>query len=220
MGSSDSRSWNKHRLDGISDFLKVSADSFDGKGSSVSVSVNSIHLSEKSPLPTHWSEYPGFDHSGDSSNIFTNEPSGPDFVDNAESLRPEVTLILSPPSFSCVGKRLAGEPCGEDVDFPAPLTEVCLCDVFITFTFGEPVVQHSAPEGVDLAMKGVAPAHHFRSHLRPADAAEQTCMYHIRTTLVFQPCASRASAVLLDYFYSLRESHNEGSSRNCLGGSY
>ena len=183
MGSPDSRSWNKHRLDGISDFLKVSADSFDGKGSSVSVSVNSIHLSEKSPLPTHWSEYPGFDHSGDSSNIFTNEPSGPDFVDNAESLRPEITLVFSPPPFSSIGKRLAGESSGEDVNLSSPLTEVCFCDVFITLRFWEPVVQHGAAKRVDLAVEGILPSHHSGCYFRTADSAEQARVYHLSVFL-------------------------------------
>jgi len=107
MGSSDSRSWNKHRLDGISDVLEITADAFDGKGLSQSVSVNSLHLSEKSPLPTHVSEYPSFDHSGDSSNVLTNEPSGPDFVNSPKSLRPEVTLVGCPPP-SYLHRKKAG----------------------------------------------------------------------------------------------------------------
>lgn len=46
MGSSNGRSRNKHRLDGISDVLKVSADAFDGKGLPEFVSANIVTLSE------------------------------------------------------------------------------------------------------------------------------------------------------------------------------
>ena len=132
VGSSDSRSRNKHRLDGVSKTLKVSADPLDGEGLSQFVSVKSVTLSEQSGIASHRSEYPSFDHSGDSSNVLTNDPSGPDFVNNPQHLRPEITLVLSSPPFSCVGKRLAGEASRENVDLASPFLEVGLCDVFIT----------------------------------------------------------------------------------------
>jgi hypothetical protein len=138
----DSRSRNKHRLDGISDTLKVSADAFDGEGLVKFVSVKFVTFREQRGIASQRSEYPSFDHSGDSSNIFTDNPSGPDFVNNAEHLRPEVAVIVSPPPFSCVGKRLAGESPGEDIDLASPFFETCFRDVFIGFTFGEPVVQN------------------------------------------------------------------------------
>ena len=47
VGSADSRSRNKHRLDGISDTLKVSADSFEGKGLVKFVSVNVVTFREE-----------------------------------------------------------------------------------------------------------------------------------------------------------------------------
>ena len=132
VGSSDSRSRNKHRLDGISKTLKVSADSFDGEALAQLVSVKSVTLSEQSGIASHRSEYPSFDHSGDSSNVLTNDPSGPDFVNNPQHLRPEVTLILSSAPLSGVGKRLAWKSPGEDVNLSSPLSEICLCDVLIT----------------------------------------------------------------------------------------
>jgi hypothetical protein len=172
MGSSDSRSRNKQRLDLISNTLKVSADAFDGEGLAQSVSVNSVHLSEQSGIGSQRSEYPSFHHSGDSSNILTNDPSGPDFVNSAEHLRPEVTLVLSPPPLSRVGKRLAGKSSCEDVHAPPPLCKVCFCDVVITFRIREPILQHGTAEGVYLAVEHVVPAHHGGGHFRPADPAE------------------------------------------------
>jgi hypothetical protein len=46
VGSADSRSRNKHRLDGISCTFNISADSFDGKGLLESVSLNVVTLRE------------------------------------------------------------------------------------------------------------------------------------------------------------------------------
>ena len=172
VGSPDSRSRNKHRLDGVSKTLKVSADPLDGEGLSQFVSVKSVTLSEQSGIASHRSEYPSFDHSGDSSNVLTNDPSGPDFVNSPQHLRPEVTLVLSSPPFSGIGKRLAGKASGEDINLSSPLCEICLCDVFITLGLGKPVFKDGTPEGVDLAMEGILPSEHRSRHLRASDSAE------------------------------------------------
>ena len=81
-----------------------------------------------------------------------------------------------PPPFSSIGKRLAGEAAREDVDFAEPGPEVRFRDVVITYAFGEPVFQHAPPEGVYLAVEGVAPAHHGCCYLRPSDAREKACV--------------------------------------------
>ena len=172
VGRTDSRSRNKHRLDGVSKTLEVSADAFDGEGLAQFVSVKSVTLSEQSGIASQFSEYPSFDHSGDSSNIFTNDPSGPDFVNNPEHLRPEITFVLSSPPFSCVGKRLTGKASGEDINLSSPLSEVCFGNVFITLAFGKPVFQDGTAKGVDLTMEGVLPSEHGRCDLRATDSAE------------------------------------------------
>jgi hypothetical protein len=46
MGCAASRSRNKHRLDGISEMLKISADAFDGEGLLKFVSVKFVTLRE------------------------------------------------------------------------------------------------------------------------------------------------------------------------------
>ena len=177
MGSPTSRSRNKHRLDGISDGFEVAADAFDGKGLFEFVSVKSWTLAEQSLFTSQISENPSFDHCGDSSNVLTNDPSGPDFANNAEHLRPEITLVFSPTPLSGVGKRLAGKSSGEDVDSSAPVAEVRFFDVFIAYRFRKPILQHGAAEGVYLAVEGILPPEERGGDLRAAYAAEKACMH-------------------------------------------
>ena len=153
VGSADSRSRNKHRLDGISDTLKVSADSFEGKGLVKFVSVNVVTFREERGIASHVRKYPSFDHSGDSSNVLTNDPSGPDFANSPEHLRPEITVIVSSSSLSGIRKRLAGEASGEDINLSSPFSKVCFCDVFIGFAFGKPIVKDGSSERVYFAME-------------------------------------------------------------------
>ena len=54
----------------------------------------------------------------------------------------------------------------------APLCEVGCCDVFITFTVWVPIVEHLAPERVNLAMEQVLPAQHGRCDLGATYSAE------------------------------------------------
>ena len=48
-------------------------------------------------------------HVDDSSNILTNDPSGPEFLYNSEHLWPEVTVIFRASSLPGNTERLAGE---------------------------------------------------------------------------------------------------------------
>jgi hypothetical protein len=48
-------------------------------------------------------------HTDDSSNILTNNPSGPEFFDNTQHFRPEETVIFLASSLPGDRKRLAGE---------------------------------------------------------------------------------------------------------------
>jgi len=52
-------------------------------------------------------------HLDDTSNILSDDPSGPCFGNNAQHLRPEVTVICLASSLSGAGKRLAGEAPGK-----------------------------------------------------------------------------------------------------------
>ena len=172
VGCANRRSRNKQRLDGVSKTLKVFADAFDGEGLFKFVSVKFVILLEQRGLASQRSENPSFHHSGDSSNILTDNPSGPDFVNNPEHLRPEITVISRPPPFSGKTEGLAGESTREDIDASPPLFEICFRDVFIGFAFREPVLQDGAAKRVDFAMECVLPTKQGGRHLRTTDSAK------------------------------------------------
>jgi hypothetical protein len=119
VGGSDTASWNKDRLDGISVTFKVVADSLKGKGFSELVSSNGVTLVEKSCLTCHRRYLALLDHREDASNVFSNNPIGSDFVNAAEHVRPEIAVICRAASLPGITERLAREPSCEDVD-PAP----------------------------------------------------------------------------------------------------
>jgi hypothetical protein len=52
----------------------------------------------------------------DASNVLTNDPTGPEFVDNAAHFRPEVTVVSLRELGAGNGKRLAREAASEEVD--------------------------------------------------------------------------------------------------------
>ena len=53
-------------------------------------------------------------HADDPSNILSNDPSGPELLHNAEHFRPEETVVLCASPLPGDGKRLAGEPAGDE----------------------------------------------------------------------------------------------------------
>src|SRR3972149_7352702 len=55
-------------------------------------------------------------HTCESSNIFPNKPSGPEFVNNSKSFRPEIAVILRSPSLPGMRKGLAWEPAANKVN--------------------------------------------------------------------------------------------------------
>ena len=52
----------------------------------------------------------------DSSNVLTNDPSGPDLLYNSKHLRPEITVIFPASSLPGNRERLAREPSGNKVN--------------------------------------------------------------------------------------------------------
>lgn len=52
----------------------------------------------------------------DVSNIFSNDPSGPQLVDNSKHLRPEITVIVLASALSGLGEGLAREAAGNNVN--------------------------------------------------------------------------------------------------------
>lgn len=173
MGGSDTASWNKDRLDGISVTFKVVADAFKGKGLAQSVlSSNSVALVEKSGRTCHLRYLALLDHREDASNVFSNNPSGSDLVNAAEHVRPEVAVIRLAASLPGITEGLTRKSSSENVDSSAPFCEVCCGDVFIRFCVWVPIVEHGTPEGVYLAVEEVLPLEHGCRHLGAAYAAE------------------------------------------------
>jgi hypothetical protein len=132
VGSPNGASWNKYREDFISVGFDISADSFQGEGSSVFVSVNVIFLSEKSCLTCHLRNVTLLNHREDASNVFTNEPIGLDFVNAAVHVRPEVAVIFRASPLPGKTKGLTRKSSSEDIDPASPFSKIGLCNVFIT----------------------------------------------------------------------------------------
>lgn len=173
VGGSDTASWNKDRLDGISVTFKVVADAFKGKGLAQSeLSSNSVALVEKSGRTCHLRYLALLDHREDASNVFSNDPSGSDLVNAAEHVRPEVAVIRLAASLPGITEGLTRKSSSENVDSSAPFCEVCCGDVFIRFCVRVPIVEHGTPEWVYLAVEEVLPPEHRCRHLGAAYAAE------------------------------------------------
>ena len=168
VGCPHGTSRNNKRLDGISDIFKVSADFVEDVGLLGSRVV--VTRAENIGLTSHLSSLAGENHCGDATNILTNEPSGPDFVNASKHLRPEVAVILRASSLAGVTERLAGKTAGEDVDVSAPFVEVGFGDIFIGFCVWKPIIKNLPAKRVYLAMEGVLDTEHFGGDLRRAYA--------------------------------------------------
>ena len=87
VGRSDGTSRNNKRLDSVSFTFKVSADGLDDVLLPEQYSF-SVILSEQRGMASHFNLLAGLYHREDSSNVLANEPSGPDFTQSADNLRP------------------------------------------------------------------------------------------------------------------------------------
>jgi hypothetical protein len=75
-------------------------------------------------------------HRVDAINVFANNPTGLEFLYASNHFRPEEAVILCAASLSGVGKRLAGEAAGKEVD---PLIFAC-APRCVDFSRGRPDV--------------------------------------------------------------------------------
>jgi hypothetical protein len=112
------------------------------------------------------------DHREEASNIFSNDPTGPDFIDATVHVRPEVTVILRASSLPGITERLAWESSRENIDLASPFPKICFCDVVITLTMWIPVIKNGATERVNLAMEEILPSEHCSRNLRATYTAE------------------------------------------------
>jgi hypothetical protein len=103
-----------------------------GKGLSEFVSSSKVvKRVEKSGCTCQLRNLALLDHREDSSNVFSHNPSGPDLVDAAIHIRPEVAVIIRASSLPGIGEGLARKAACEDIDLSLVFCEVCCFDVFI-----------------------------------------------------------------------------------------
>jgi hypothetical protein len=137
VGCSDGTSWYNNRLDFVSFGFEVLADALKGEPAFLSIKV--VRL-EKVGRATHVSRLAGLHHRCDSSNIFTNDPSGVNLSDCPMHLLPEVAVVFLSLSSTCEAERLAGEASCENIDFAPPFCKVGFCNVFITLCVWKPII--------------------------------------------------------------------------------
>jgi hypothetical protein len=104
----DGASWNNNRLNLITDSFELFADGVKDN----CVFTISTRLIIGTTLQVN--SICGDLQRSDSSNILTNDPSGPCFLYDSEHFRPEMARVSRSSSFPCVGKRLAGEAPGKE----------------------------------------------------------------------------------------------------------
>lgn len=180
----DTASRNNERLDGISLSFEILADGVENE-SSLFDSRNGRILRACNGRRCHVNDLTGQYHTGDASNIFTNDPSRSDLSYDRKHVRPEVTVIVRPASFAGNGKRLAGESAREHVDTPSVAAKVGFRNVFITCCFREMIVENMLAERIVVAMEYVFIARPLRRKIESADAGEK------RSMCQFQPVHNR-----------------------------
>jgi hypothetical protein len=110
----DGASWNNDRLNLVTDSLEVPTDPV--KDNCVLVFSTRTVIGVALHASITLSDF----HAPDSSNVLTNDPSGPGFLYDSEHFRPEVAVIVLAKSFPGAGKRLAWKSPGKESCAPEP----------------------------------------------------------------------------------------------------
>jgi hypothetical protein len=76
-----------------------------------------------------------------------------------------------------VAEGLARESAADDIDGSSKREGVELVDVFILFSFGPVILKNPSAKSILFAIEYILPAHPGSSHIKAADAAEQTCVF-------------------------------------------
>ena len=97
--------------------------------------VHRVTLPANVRVTSHLNLLAGEYHREDSSNVFTNKPSGSNLFDDTKHLRPEVTVIFISKSLSCQAVDLTRESCREDINSSPPFSEILLEYVSIVYCF-------------------------------------------------------------------------------------
>lgn len=112
-------------------------------------------------------------HAGEVSNVLTADPSGPAFEDDAQHLRPEVSVVIRAAPLAGGAEGLTGEAPGEEVNVSPEVACIETPDV--------PVNRHVRPVPAQDAPAEIIPLHELSGlearpaggQREPADAAEQ-----------------------------------------------
>lgn len=143
VGSVDATSWKYKRLDLVAFSFQVSA-----------------HLLEYHPgIPINNSE-----------NILAHDPSGTDLPNCCKHSRPEVSVVICPFFFTCLGERLAWEAAGEDINSSSPNREICPSDVVALRFIREVEFKDMVAERIDLAGECIFPPNDTGSKVESSNA--------------------------------------------------
>jgi hypothetical protein len=118
-------------------------------------------------------------HRDVTSNIFSNNPSGPELVHEPIHFRPEVAVIARAFSLPGQAKGLTRESAGNKVDC-SDISARQLSNVFVNWNVRPMLRQHPAAKRIDLAKRrGLESARTFQAEAEAANAAEQVeCSQH------------------------------------------
>lgn len=99
-------------------------------------------------------------HADEPSNVLSNDPSGPDCLDNSKHFRPEVTVICDAALRTCVAEWLTGESSADELG--SIICGAIGSDVVMHGHSGKILLKDAAAEWVDLdELDGAEPARHL-----------------------------------------------------------
>lgn len=113
-------------------------------------------------------------HSDEASNVFANDPSGSDLLNNSKHLMPEVAVVILALLLTGDAPRLARESAADEIDASEPSQSICIeaADVFEAGDLGPVLSEHGSAVGIDLAECNGSHACAFEAETESADAAE------------------------------------------------
>jgi hypothetical protein len=138
------------------------------------------------------STYKVLRHVGETSNIFDNNPRGPELCNNARHFWPPVARVDNAVAFSCDAEGLAGRPASDDVDSPdAMLPKRFDCNCFVTFKarhLRPMAIEYFSVPRVRLAKGDRFDSGAVRAVVHAADARIHRKHLHVNSP----PCAPRS----------------------------
>lgn len=170
-------SWYNKCLDIVTFSLKIAEDIRQDVPASY-VFDDRLSTSEEIGLTLHSNLLTGLYHTDDSSNIFSNDPSGLDLSYRPKHFAPEIAVIIRSSALSGNAEGLTGKTSGKDIDLSSVYLEIGFFDVCITYRIGKLVLQHLALELRPLAVKDIRPSDPFGRKIEATDTAKKRAVSH------------------------------------------